>query len=537
MVQVQKLTTEVLLSAPRRTGAVPNRLGSLALHTVSTHTWGDKTVTELKVMDLDSTESWTLSSDEKVHDPAWIPGTDDEIVYLKSGEKGKTEIYVTKGSIKKDGEHTKIAEIDAPLRALKLKELEGGNVAFVVTGLVGHHGGLYNEEADEKKTTARVYDTVNIRVWDTHFKLNRYSLWYTTLVNEDGKWKLSSELHNLINSDEIEPFGNYDVMDPKDFFDISHKGIAFMARSFKAERNWEFAVANFPYFVPVDSWTIPPSQKPKPIGTKAKSHEVWVGGGVKFSPDAENIAFMYGLLNDPYNKRLHMTSVASLDAFDVLALVNAVELETCDHDPIDGFDFAGSSSEMILVSQHLGRSAISTLKLADGEKPRMIYNEGTLAGLFPLKEGKFGELLVSTSSFIDSSLWQVLDVKEGEISRVVSSATKHGAKYGLHKKQVQEIWFSGADDICVQSWMILPSDFDENKKYPWVFLPHGGPVSVWADSWSTRVSSIVFGNPSKNDLLTLATIVEHGGLGRSWIYHDCSECDGKHRFRAGLLPP
>jgi len=38
----------------------------------------------------------------------------------------------------------------------------------------------------------------------------------------------------------------------------------------------------------------------------------------------------------------------------------------------------------------------------------------------------------------------------------------------------------------VQYWLIKPPDFDASKKYPFVFLIHGGPQGAWEDAWSPR---------------------------------------------------
>ena len=38
----------------------------------------------------------------------------------------------------------------------------------------------------------------------------------------------------------------------------------------------------------------------------------------------------------------------------------------------------------------------------------------------------------------------------------------------------------------VQYWLIKPPNFDASKKYPVVFLIHGGPQGAWEDAWSTR---------------------------------------------------
>ena len=38
----------------------------------------------------------------------------------------------------------------------------------------------------------------------------------------------------------------------------------------------------------------------------------------------------------------------------------------------------------------------------------------------------------------------------------------------------------------VQYWLLKPPNFDPSKKYPVVFLIHGGPQGAWEDAWSTR---------------------------------------------------
>jgi dipeptidyl aminopeptidase/acylaminoacyl peptidase len=38
----------------------------------------------------------------------------------------------------------------------------------------------------------------------------------------------------------------------------------------------------------------------------------------------------------------------------------------------------------------------------------------------------------------------------------------------------------------IQYWLLQPPDFDPTKKYPVVFLIHGGPQGAWEDAWSSR---------------------------------------------------
>jgi dipeptidyl aminopeptidase/acylaminoacyl peptidase len=45
---------------------------------------------------------------------------------------------------------------------------------------------------------------------------------------------------------------------------------------------------------------------------------------------------------------------------------------------------------------------------------------------------------------------------------------------------------AGAGGTPVQYWLIKPPNFDASKKYPVVFLIHGGPQGDWGDAWSYR---------------------------------------------------
>jgi dipeptidyl aminopeptidase/acylaminoacyl peptidase len=44
----------------------------------------------------------------------------------------------------------------------------------------------------------------------------------------------------------------------------------------------------------------------------------------------------------------------------------------------------------------------------------------------------------------------------------------------------------GAGGAPIQYWLIKPPNFDASKKYPVVFLIHGGPQGAWGDAWSYR---------------------------------------------------
>ena len=167
MVQVEELTAKAALEAPNYSPPVPNANGTQALFTVSTYSFASgKPTQQLRVIDLARRGVTTIASGENIHDANWIPGRHDEILYLQSDDKGKTQVKVARtGDL--PGDHDWVMQIDAPIANLKLKLLREGQIAFVFTGLADDDGKLFNEETVDKKNGARVFDTTYVRTVST----------------------------------------------------------------------------------------------------------------------------------------------------------------------------------------------------------------------------------------------------------------------------------------------------------------------------------------------------------------------------------
>ncbi len=62
----------------------------------------------------------------------------------------------------------------------------------------------------------------------------------------------------------------------------------------------------------------------------------------------------------------------------------------------------------------------------------------------------------------------------------------------LEMASPQYVWFDGADGAKIQSWLLTPPGFNPGKKYPFVYLVHGGPQNAWLDSWSYRWNPVLW---------------------------------------------
>ncbi len=59
----------------------------------------------------------------------------------------------------------------------------------------------------------------------------------------------------------------------------------------------------------------------------------------------------------------------------------------------------------------------------------------------------------------------------------------------------EPFWFGGAGGTKVEGFLIKPPHFDPQKKYPMVYLVHGGPQGQWLDEFHYRWNAELFASP------------------------------------------
>ena len=59
-------------------------------------------------------------------------------------------------------------------------------------------------------------------------------------------------------------------------------------------------------------------------------------------------------------------------------------------------------------------------------------------------------------------------------------------------RPAEKVWFEGAGGTKIQAWVVKPPDFVEGRKYPLLYLVHGGPQNSWHDGWTFRWNAQVF---------------------------------------------
>lgn len=86
----------------------------------------------------------------------------------------------------------------------------------------------------------------------------------------------------------------------------------------------------------------------------------------------------------------------------------------------------------------------------------------------------------------------------------------------IQMNRAERFSFNGAKDEIVEGFLIKPPFFSPDKKYPLVFLIHGGPQGAWTDDFHYRWNHSLFASPG----YVVAAINFHGSIGYGQPFTD-----------------
>ncbi|KAI1847336.1 hypothetical protein JX266_006561 [Neoarthrinium moseri] len=490
-VMATKFTPEVLLSAPRRSAAVPNGSGTLALFTVSTYSFESHSRTAaIKVLDIKTGNSTTLYEDQAYSEPTWL--SDSQFLLVKSGDKGSSHLLVSDAT-QPGSEPRQIKTFDGSISNLKVTPLSDDTVALVVSAPTTPSGELHNPSREPKSyTTGKAYSDLFVRHWDTYSTKNKPSLWYGALKKASrDMWNFASPNGGLVNAlkgtklvSPVGPFGGTGD------FDISKGGLVFVASD--PELNPAIYTKTDVYYVPLKTFTEEKPPAPQQVKT---GHLQGYSGSPVFSHSGQSVAFKRMRHRQYESDKWRLMLIP-----DVADLANVQEFYKTD-DGEGAWDqrpetvvWSHDDKELFVTAEDKARTLLYRLPSTPLEATKLpepvATGHGSVGDVFNLSP-RSNQLLATSSSLVDSSTYSVVD-PDANSAVTLSSASKAGKTFGLSESQVSSIWFQGAGDYQVHALVMKPSGFDPAKKYPLAFLIHGGPQGAWGESWSTRWNPAVF---------------------------------------------
>lgn len=458
---VRSFTIDDLIELPRRSTAVVNATGSYLLYTVTEFNQEKKERTgSLRLLEVEGSKDKILCETKDAQEPVFI--SDTRFLYLLNSN-GKTTLKLY------DIENTSdiaVHEFDGAIANLQYDQ-STATIAF--SAFVGENGKMMTaaEAKSDEEQDAHLYDKLFVRHWDAWKTSKRNSIFTSKLTrNKDGA-VVAASFHNAILDSSLE--SPSPVFGSTADFSIFGDQLAFISKDPRV---------NPAYNTASQIWlqTLGSSRPPRRINdTKGAS------SSPRFSKDGKKLIYLQ------MNTAGYEAARNCIMIYDVAARESREVASDWDRSPSSIIWGADSRTILIIADDECYKRLFELKIEAKNTKPIMVKAaKQSVSEVTALANGR---LFLSSSSIARAMVYTFIDEAISSTARDVHSGKIHG----LSDSSTSTFWFDSADRK-VQGLMVKPQDFDADKKYPMLFLIHGGPQGAWTDSWSTRWNPSVMAN-------------------------------------------
>jgi len=431
----------------------------------------------LYVMDADGRNGKMLTTGAKSEtDAAWIDGG-SKIAFLSGGQVWTMN---ADGSDRKRMTNDK-AGIDG------FKFSPDGKKVILIKQLPCHES-IKENPADLPKATGRLVTDLNYRHWDEYVETMPHP--FVAEVTADGIGEGKDIMEGEPYECPVKPFGGVEQLD----WSKDSKLIAYTSRK---KTGVEYAISTdtdiYLYNIETGETTNLCKPKgyvePKTDPTKSmKAQAVNAPENLKnnpgydqnpqFSPDGKLIAWQ-SMARDGYESDRNRLCV-----YDLATGEKRYVTESFDSN-VDAFCWGADSKTLSFTGVWHGCTNVYQTNL-DGEVRQLTDVWADFVSVAPANDGK--KLLCMRQSLSAPTDICIVtpgkDVKKTKTEQITFE-NKHLTDQ-LSFGKVQQRWTKTTDGKDMLYWIVLPSNFDPNKKYPTLLFCEGGPQSPVSQFWSYR---------------------------------------------------
>jgi dipeptidyl aminopeptidase/acylaminoacyl peptidase len=389
--------------------------------------------------------------------PRWSP--DSKKIYFISDRGGSSQVWVMDA----DGMNARqITRLSTEASGL-LVSPDGKKIVFLSS--------VYPEcESDDRcnkdkidaeaknKVKARVYTSLLYRHWTSWETKRRQHL---LVVDADG-----SNVKDLTpGSHDVPPFS----LGGPDDYAISPDSTE-VAFAMDVDKDAATSTNSDIYTVPI---------------TGGEVHKITIGLGADNSP-----------LYSPDGKMLAWRSQARAgyesDRWRLMVLERASGKTTSLSEGIDrwvgSMTWLPDSERMVFTTEDRGRTGLQMISASGGGARSIISGASTLDDVQFTPDGQ--TMIYSQQS--GSKPVEIYKATAGTGTGVALTHFNDAILSASTVRPLEEIRVDSEDKTPIHTFIVKPPDFSPTRKYPVLFLIHGGPQGAWGETWSYRWNPQVF---------------------------------------------
>ncbi len=473
----RRMTPETLWAMGRISGASASPDGKTIVYQVGYYSVKEnKSHQVLYTVDSDGKNLRQLTTSAKSEtDASWIAGG-KRIAFLCEGQLW---------SMASDGtDRKKLSNSEKEIEGYKFSPDEK---RVILIKSLPYHESIRKNPDDLPLATGRIVTDLNYRHWDHYVESIPHPFVADVTANGIGEGK------DILNGEPYEcplaPFGGTEQL----AWSPDSKSIAYTCRK-KTGVDYAISTDADIYLYNVETGNTVNLCKPanytqvevdatKTMKDQQVNHQtadVNVGYDVNphFSPDGKYIAWQ-SMARDGYESDRNRLCVYNLSEGTKTYVTESFDSN------VDDFCWNTDSKSLYFIG--CWHACVNMYQTNLKGNVKQLTNDWADFGSIQMLGGT-GKLLASRHSISQADeLYVVTPGKDVKKTAIAQVTYENKAFYdGLDLGKVQERWVTTTDGKQMQCWVILPPNFDANKKYPTLLYCEGGPQSPVSQFWSYR---------------------------------------------------
>ncbi len=463
----------------------------------------------LYIMNADGTGKQLLTKGDKNEtDAAWL---DNETIAFLTG----SDVW----SMKFDGSNRRqLSQTKGNVEGFKFSP-DGKKVILLKS--IPFHGSIQENPSDLPKATGRLVTDLMYRHWDHYVESIQHP--FVTDVDENG---IGNDAVDILQGEPyecpMEPFGGIEQLD----WSKDSKSIAYTCRK-KTGVAYSISTDSDIYLYNVETretknlckpanYKAPAVEPTKTLKTQSVNSEENLQNlpgydqNPKFSPDGKYVAWL-SMSRDGYE-----SDRQRLCCYDLATGEHKFLTESFDSH-VDDFCWSDNTkdAQIYFIGVWHGTENLYSINWK-GEVKQLTDTWTDFGSIQMMNNGK--QLLAERHSYTaPADLYVVTPNSKKPEKTVVAQITEENKQIldQLDKPTVQQRWVKTTDGQQMLTWIVLPPNFDETKKYPTLLFCEGGPQSPVSQFWSYRWNFFIMA--SQGYIIVAPNRRGLPGFGQEWL--------------------
>ena len=155
---------------------------------------------------------------------------------------------------------------------------------------------------------------------------------------------------------------------------------------------------------------------------------------------------------------------------------------------VNSFAWSPNSSSLFFTTQDRGRQNIQFVSVTGGAARIVAQGDNVLDDMQLTRDGK---TMVYTA-MTGTAPSEIFSVSSSGGDPVAMTRLNDAVLNSHQMTPLEEFWADAPDGARVQYFVVKPYGYEAGKKYPVLFMIHGGPQGFWGFDWSYRWNHQVF---------------------------------------------